>query len=158
MADSVRLQSTYIRRTPGCRRRKQDRPRSESFPSLVLIRAVHNRSRQWATLNYSGSSSANTTALTLDWKSWNKKTERPKILTCTSAHAWIFVNLNLWVLLKSKTYFCLGICFVYHKMPFCSFQDLHHGPALSITDPYLKKTLQKSFKQYENRNKCSSRW
>lgn len=145
MADSVRLPPTYIRRTPGCRRKKQDAPRSESFPSLVLTHAVHNRSRQWATLNYSGSSSTNTTALTLDWESWNQKTERPKILPCTSAHAWTFVYLNLWILLKSKTSICLAICFVYHKMPFCSFQDLHHGPALSITDPYffLKKNIVK---------------
>lgn len=90
-ADSVHLPPTYIRPTVGCRRGKQARPCSESFPSLVLTHAVHNWSRQWATLNYSGSGSANTTALTLDWESWNEKPERPKFPTCTSAHTWTFV-------------------------------------------------------------------
>lgn len=47
--------SPYIRQTLGCRFRKQGRsPCIEPFPSLVLNHAVHNRSRQWAILNYSG--------------------------------------------------------------------------------------------------------
>lgn len=47
--------SPYIRQTLDCRFRKQGQsPCIEPFPSLVLNHAVHNRSRQWAILNYSG--------------------------------------------------------------------------------------------------------
>ena len=45
----------YIRPTLGCGRRKQGlSPCIEPSPSLVLNHAVHNGSRQWAILNYSG--------------------------------------------------------------------------------------------------------
>lgn len=101
----VHLPPTYIRRTLGCRRRKQGRPRSESFLSLVLTHAVHNRSREWATLNYSGSSSANTTVLTLNWESWSEKLERPKIPICLFEYQTSAVNLDPFL---SRYLFCLS--------------------------------------------------
>lgn len=73
----------YIRCTLGCRRRKQGpSPCTEPFPSLVLNRAAHNKSRQWAMLNYSGTQKiAATDEAELHQEQWEFKKAK-KLVVC----------------------------------------------------------------------------
>lgn len=135
-ADSVRLPPSYIRRTLGCRRRKQGRPRSQSFPPLVRTHAAHNRSRQWATLNYSGGGSANTTPLTLDRESMN---------TCTSTHTALYL-FECYICLKNlELFFFLSCWFWITKGPFVPFRTFRDDLLSPLT--FLSKYCGKSSKK-----------
>lgn len=96
--------SPYIRRTLGCRRRKQGlSPCTEPFPSLVLNRAAHNKSRQWAMLNYSGAQKiAATDEAEPHQKQWEFR--KAKKVGCLRNFTKEFVFVRLWKLLIKRVY------------------------------------------------------